>query len=113
MPDREPDPTPGQPVSAAPAAPAALGATGFGGGLREKLLKSAAQFSIAVVASQASGLLRAWFVAHALGPAAAGVWIGIQLVVTYAANAHLGAIFGLHRHVPLLRVAETPDLVAL
>ena len=87
----------------APASPPASAPTGFGGGLREKLLKSAAQFSVAVVASQASGLLRAWFVAHALGPAAAGVWIGIQLVVTFAANAHLGAIFGLHRHVPLLR----------
>ena len=70
--------------------------------LRRTLLRSAAQFSFATVASQASGLLRAYYIGRALGPAVAGVWIGLQLVVSYGANAHLGAIFGMHRNVPLL-----------
>jgi len=66
------------------------------------LLRSAAQFSLATVAMQAAGLVRSYVLARWLGPAAAGVWLGLQLIISYGASAHLGALFGMHRNVPLL-----------
>jgi O-antigen/teichoic acid export membrane protein len=86
----------GSAVDAAPAARPSL---------RAVVLKNAAQFLTATLASQASGTIRSIAIGSLLGPGAAGVWIGLQLVVAYAANAHVGAIYGMSLRLPRLRGA--------
>lgn len=43
--------------------------------------------------------------ARLLGAEANGVWLGLQLVVSYGSNLHFGSHFGLFRAVPMARAA--------
>lgn len=48
-------------------------------------------------------VVRVGMAARLLPADVAGAWLGLQLVLAYGANLHLGAVFGMFRSVPMLR----------
>jgi O-antigen/teichoic acid export membrane protein len=77
------------------------------------LVRSAAQFSAGQVVAMFASVARVALAARYLSPEQNGVWIALQLVLSYGANLHLGSVFGVFRSVPLLRAqGKTEEAMA-
>jgi O-antigen/teichoic acid export membrane protein len=74
----------------------------------QKLLRSAAQFSAGQMAAMLAAILRIGVSARVLTHDVVGLWIGMQLVMSYGANLHLGALFGAYRSIPMLQARGEP-----
>lgn len=66
------------------------------------LLRKAAQFSAGSVVTTLASVARVGITARVLGSAEAGAWLGLQLLLSYAGNLHLGTLYGAFRSVPML-----------
>lgn len=69
--------------------------------LRSVLLRQAAQYSVGTGLSMMSGIARAGVAARFLTHEQVGAWLGLQVLLGYAANLHFGSIFGMFRSVPI------------
>lgn len=72
-------------------------------GLGRRILRSAAAFTAGQTLAMAASIVRVAVGGRYLDTADGGTWLGLQLVLTYGANLHLGSVFGMFRSVPLLR----------
>jgi len=73
--------------------------------LRASLLRAAAQYSAGTALGLLATVLRVGAAARLLPRDAMGMWLGLQLILSYGQNLHLGLLFGMFRNVPLQRAA--------
>lgn len=66
------------------------------------LLRKAAQYSAGSVVTTLASVARVGVTARALADSEAGAWLGLQLLLSYAGNLHLGALYGAYRSVPMM-----------
>lgn len=82
---------------------------------RGEVIRQIMQFSSANLVVQAARFLKNFFLARMLGPGLFGLWNGLQVILVYGANAHLGALHAMNREVPQRRgrgeSAAIPDLI--
>jgi O-antigen/teichoic acid export membrane protein len=71
--------------------------------LARRLIRASAQYSAGQIVSMLASIARVALSARVLGAEAGGIWLGLQLVMSYGSNLHLGSVFGLFRGVPLLK----------
>ncbi len=71
--------------------------------LGRRLLRSAAHFSAGQMVSMLASIVRIAISARVLSKETTGLWLGMQLVLSYGGSLHLGALLGLFRSVPMLR----------
>jgi O-antigen/teichoic acid export membrane protein len=78
---------------------------------RRQIIKDSTQYLIAAIVAQTAGLLRAFMMPVLFGPSQLGVWNLMNVVVGYGANAHLGALHGMNKAIPLLRGRDQVEQV--
>ena len=86
-------------MAEAEAAPAAAPAES----LRKKLIRAAAQYSIGMLIAMMGSIARVGVTARLLSEEQNGIWLGLQLLLGYAGNLHLGSLYGMFRSVPIKR----------
>ena len=86
-------------MAEAEAAPAAAPAES----LRTKLIRAAAQYSIGMLIAMMGSIARVGVTARLLSEEQNGIWLGLQLLLGYAGNLHLGSLYGMFRSVPIKR----------
>lgn len=70
---------------------------------RRAIIQQIMQFAGANLVVQAARFLKNFFLARMLGPSLFGLWNGLQVILVYGANAHLGALHAMNREVPQRR----------
>ncbi len=70
---------------------------------RERLFRMAAQYSVGTLLAMTASIARVGVTARMLSDSENGVWLGLQLLLNYAGNLHLGSLYGMFRSVPMLR----------
>jgi O-antigen/teichoic acid export membrane protein len=83
------------------------------GGFARRLLKNALQFAVGSGLVIAASLARAALGARVLLPGEMGIWLGLQLSMSYGGNLHFGTVFGMLRNVPIRLVQGRADEAAL
>ncbi|AKV01141.1 hypothetical protein AKJ09_07804 [Labilithrix luteola] len=74
------------------------------------IVRSAMQYSAGSLITIVGSILRVGVAARVLSDTENGAWLGLQLLLNYGTNAHLGSLFGAYRSVPLLRAkGESAD----
>lgn len=73
------------------------------------LLRAAAQVSVGSLVTMAASIARVGLTARLLTPEENGVWLGLQLLMSYSGNLHLGSIYGAFRSVPMLLAKGDED----
>jgi O-antigen/teichoic acid export membrane protein len=71
--------------------------------VRSKLLRAAAEYSLGSALGLVGTIVRVGAAARLLPHDVVGLWLGLQLVLSYGQNLHFGVLFGMFRNVPLLR----------
>lgn len=74
--------------------------------LKQIVLRNALGYSAGAFAGTFVSALRAAVSARYLPAGELGLWLGLQVLLNYAMNVHLGVLFGMARSVPLLRAAS-------
>ncbi len=67
------------------------------------LLRAAAQYSAGSMVQMVTSIARVGVTARVLSEAEVGAWLGLQLLLSYAGNLHLGSLYGVYRSVPMMR----------
>lgn len=75
----------------------------------KKLLRAAAQYSVGSIVTMLASIARVGVTARVLTDSENGIWLGLQLLLNYAGNLHLGSVYGAFRSVPLLRARGEVD----
>ncbi len=70
---------------------------------KRALVRQAFQLSSANVLVQAARFLKNFLFARILGPGLFGLWNGLQVILVYGANVHLGVLHAIAREIPLSR----------
>lgn len=78
-------------------------------GLGRRLLRSAAHYSAGQGVSMLASIARIAVSARVLSAQSNGVWLGLQLVLSYGSYLHMGAPFGMFRSVPMARASGRED----
>jgi O-antigen/teichoic acid export membrane protein len=75
----------------------------------QSLLKGAGRYSIGSALGMVGSIARVGLTARLLPATDAGIWLGLQVLLGYGANLHMGVLFGMFRNVPLLRSRGDAD----
>lgn len=70
---------------------------------RRLIARQVMQLSSANVMVQAARFMKNFLLARLLGPQLFGLWNGLQILLVYGVNAHLGVLHAMNREVPLCR----------
>ncbi|MDZ7268732.1 MAG: GNAT family N-acetyltransferase [candidate division KSB1 bacterium] len=70
---------------------------------RRLIVRQVMQLSGANVIVQAARFVKNFLLARLLGPQLFGLWNGLQILLVYGVNAHLGVLNAMNREVPLCR----------
>lgn len=70
---------------------------------RRMIARQVMQLSSANVMVQAARFMKNFLLARLLGPQLFGLWNGLQILLVYGVNAHLGVLNAMNREVPLRR----------
>jgi O-antigen/teichoic acid export membrane protein len=71
--------------------------------LRKTLLRAVTQYSVGMTLGLVTSIARVGVTARVLSEEQNGIWLGLQLLLGYAGNVHLGSLYGMFRSVPMLR----------
>jgi len=70
---------------------------------RSEIARQVVQLSTANITVQVTRFIKNFLLARLLGPQLFGLWNGLQVLLVYGVNAHLGVLHAMNREVPLRR----------